>query len=59
MGLFSGSKGHVAPQKMTRNQGGPSIRETGRDHWESDKRSSGNWLPKAEYERQTGRPGKK
>jgi len=59
MGLFSGSKGHVSPQKMPRNQGGPSIRENGRDTWERDKRSSGNWLPKAEYERQTGRPGKK
>lgn len=58
-GLFSGSKGHVSPQKISRDQGGPSIRQNGGDYWESHKRSSGDWLPKAEYERQTGRPGKK
>lgn len=59
MGLFSGSKGHVAPQKTPSGQGGPSIRQNGRDYWEGSKRSSGNWLPKAEYERKTGRPGMK
>ena len=27
--------------------------------WEDEKKRAGEWLPKAEYERRTGRPGKK
>jgi hypothetical protein len=27
--------------------------------WEAEKRSKGDWLPADEYEKKTGRPGKK
>lgn len=30
-----------------------------KDGWVEDKKRSGKWLPKKEYERSTGRPGRK
>ena len=29
------------------------------DSWEEEKKRAGDWLPKEEYEKTTGRPGRK
>ena len=60
MGLFKVLFGGPSQQKGESYSDFASRRhEQYKDSWVDEKKRSGEWLPKAEYEKKAGRPGRK